>query len=169
MQSLQLGIQAPSFGTCSSTPSKKVTDERRKRERLRLRLPVLLLRTESDTPICSETSNISNDGFYCTSPQPFSPGDRLDCLIVLPAEPSDSPESGQFCIEGRVDVVRLVVDNNKGFGIGCRFGRYHVIPSRDIPAWAGPGLDRLPIRESNDSDALRDTLIIGHQNGGKPD
>jgi hypothetical protein len=145
-----------------------MTHERRKHERLRLRLPVLILGSESDIPIRSETSNISNDGFYCTSPQPFSPGDSLACLIVLPAEPSDSKESPQFCIEGRVEVVRLVVDNQKGFGIGCRFGQYHVIPRGEIPSWAG-GLDRLAINESTGSDALLEKLIIADQNGGKPD
>lgn len=151
-----------------STSTKKMTDERRKHERLRLRLPVLILGEESDTPIRSETSNISNDGFYCTSPQPFSPGDSFTCLIVLPAETSGSKEGTQFCIEGRVEVVRLVVDSHKGFGIGCRFGQYHVISSREIPLWA-VGVDRLASDESADSDALLEKLIGSHQNGGKPD
>ena len=113
-----------------------MADERRRRERLRLRLPVLLLRAESDTPIWSETSDISNDGFYCTTTLPFSPGEKLACMIGLPGQPFGSPRSGQFYLEGQVEVVRLVVSNHKGFGIGCRISNYHVITSETIPAWA---------------------------------
>jgi len=80
-------------------------DERRKRERLRLRLPVLLLKPGSNKPISSETANISNDGFYCVVQEAISPGDKLTCLLALPAQPSSSTHGDPFYIEGQVDVV----------------------------------------------------------------
>src|SRR5579872_85555 len=58
--------------------------ERRTRTRLRLRLPILLLKGEAETPLWTETTDISNNGFYCNIAQPFAPGDELKCLIVLP-------------------------------------------------------------------------------------
>jgi PilZ domain len=111
-------------------------DERRKRERLRLRLPVLLLRADSNTPISSETANISNDGFYCETPEPLSPGEKLTCLLALPTQPSISAPGDPFYIEGQVDVVRLVGDNATGFGIGCRICQYRIISREGVPAWA---------------------------------
>jgi hypothetical protein len=111
-------------------------DERRKRERLRLRLPVLLLKPGSDKPISSETANISNDGFYCVVQEPVSPGDQLTCLLALPAQPSSSTHGDPFYIEGQVDVVRLVEDGGTGFGVGCRISQYHIISREAVPAWA---------------------------------
>jgi hypothetical protein len=124
-------------------------------------LPVLVLRAEFAAPIWSETSDISNDGFYCTSPEPFSPGDQLACLIVLPQEPSDSLGSGQFYLEGRVEVIRLAVDKHKGFGIGCRFDEYHVIPGEAAPAWAREARLNQPV-------IPRDTPVIANGNAVIP-
>ena len=129
-----------------------MADEQRKRERLRLRLPVLLLRAESGTPIWSETADMSNDGFYCTTTQPFSPGERLECLIALPAQQPGSVGSDRFYLEGKVQVIRLVVNKHKGFAIGCRICQYHVVASEAIPSWAIVAeLDQPAIRGSRDS------------------
>lgn len=111
--------------------------ERRKRTRLRLRLPLLLLRTESETPLWTETADISNNGFYCTTAEPFAPGDSLTCLIELPVHPTSPDSGGHLYLEASVDVVRIVVHNGNGFGIGCQIREYRVINNQSIPAWAG--------------------------------
>ena len=107
--------------------------ERRKRARLHLRLPVLLLRTESETPLWTETADINNNGFYCNTREPFAPGDRLTCLIGLPAQPSGSD---RLYLEAKVDVVRITVNDGSGFGVGCRISQYHVINDQALPSWA---------------------------------
>jgi hypothetical protein len=103
---------------------------------LPLRLPVLLLRSNADKAISGETANISNEGFYCITSEPLSPGDRLTCLLALPAQPSSSAHGDPLYIEGQVDVIRLVWDSNAGFGAGCHICQYSIITVEAIPAWA---------------------------------
>ncbi len=111
--------------------------ERRTRTRLRLRLPILLLRTESGTPLWTETADISNNGFYCNTIQPFAPGDQLKCVIVLPAHSPGTPDNNErFYLEATVDVVRIVMNEGTGFGIGCEIRQYHVIKRDRLPSWA---------------------------------
>jgi hypothetical protein len=111
--------------------------DRRKRSRLGLKLPILLLRTESESPLRTETVDISNDGFYCSTTQPFAPGERLTCVIALPAG-SGLSEVGRerLYLHAEVDVVRIVVNNGRGFGIGCRIFGYSVLKYDAIPSWA---------------------------------
>lgn len=112
-----------------------MTNERRKRERLGLRIGVLLLRKGSDQPILSETSDITNDGFYCTSSQPLSPGEKLSGVMLLPPSPSTT-ESNQLYVEAEIEIIRLAIDNTTGFGIGCRITDYRVITRDAMPDWA---------------------------------
>jgi hypothetical protein len=106
--------------------------ERRTLARLNLRLPVLLFRTGFQEPIRTETTDFSNGGFYCTTQEPFGPGDKFDCLITLP---SHNPESGRegLLLKCAVEVVRVVARAEvPGFGIGCRISEYHVVPSQAV-------------------------------------
>ncbi len=83
--------------------------------------------------------NISNNGFYCITTQPFAPGERLTCLIGLPRRLSTSPElTDRVYLEAEVDVVRIAVNNGDGFGVGCRIFEYRVLPNEAIPSWALP-------------------------------
>ena len=112
-------------------------EDRRKRTRLRLRLPVLLLRTESEAPLRTETVDISNNGFYCNTTQPFAPGEKLTCLIGLPVRSTASPAFGdRFYLLADVDVVRIVLNNGSGFGVGCRISEFRVLTNDAIPSWA---------------------------------
>jgi hypothetical protein len=111
-------------------------NERRKRLRLRLRVPVLLT-AESEFPLRTETADISNNGFYCNTMQPFVPGDILACLIELPANSSGAFDSNdRFYLEAKVEVVRIVVNSNSGFGVGCAIREYRVINHQSLPLWA---------------------------------
>lgn len=110
-----------------------MTTERRRQERYELELPVVLLKMPGSTPIRTSTTNISNSGFYCNTQEPFSPGDQLRCLIVLPAE-EDEREDPCY-LEGDAEVIRLLV-TDEGFAVGCRLNEYHVIVDGLIPSWA---------------------------------
>ena len=119
--------------------------ERRKRERLHLRLPVLFFRAESDGPLQSETRDISNNGFYCITPHPFAPGEKLICLIGVPTRSTSKEEAKKrLYLEAEVDVVRIVVNNGSGFGVGCRISDYRVLAGNAIPSWASGQAELMP-------------------------
>ena len=112
--------------------------ERRTRTRLRLRLPILLLKDETETPLWTETADISNNGFYCNTAQPFAPGDELRCLIMLPTHaPGTADNNERLYLDAKVDVVRIVMNEGSGFGIGCEIRQYQVVNGQMLPAWAG--------------------------------
>jgi hypothetical protein len=111
--------------------------ERRTRTRLRLRLPVFFLRSEDDGPLQTETVDISNNGFYCITPHPFAPGERLACVIGIPVRSGPTLEcKDQLCLQAEVEVVRIVVTNDNGFGVGCRISDYRVLAGDSLPSWA---------------------------------
>ena len=111
--------------------------ERRTRTRLRLRLPVLFLRSEDDGPLQTETVDISNNGFYCITPHPFAPGEHLICVIGMPIRSGATLDcKDQLYLQAEVEVVRIVVNNGSGFGVGCRISEYHVLANDALPSWA---------------------------------
>jgi hypothetical protein len=103
--------------------------ERRKHHRLAVRLPVLLSRPNGEPPTASETVNISSDGFYCTTSQPFIPGERLRCIISL--RQGRQAEPYQY-LDAEVEVVRIIAPQREsGFGIGCRIWDYRLMRVAD--------------------------------------
>jgi hypothetical protein len=97
--------------------------ERRRYERLPLRLSVRLT-SERASASCCFTQNISCKGFYCVSPDPFVPGDRLKVELLLDAH---NPGCGEkrVLLKCQAQVVRI--DSTwlgPGFGIGCRIETY---------------------------------------------
>jgi hypothetical protein len=110
-----------------------VMKDRRKHARLKLRIPVLLW-AESKNPVRSETMDISSDGFYCTTSEPFAPGDRLRCLLSIQV-PFDSMES-ELTLDAEIEVMRVLIDNDTaGFGLGCRIAEYHVVNKQTALKW----------------------------------
>ena len=122
------------FSTCSKNESQdRMRTERRKLARLNLRLPVLLFRPESRSPIRTETTDISSDGFYCTTEEPFGLGDKFKCLISFPSHGHDPAKQG-LLLNCAAEVVRVVVRAEiQGFGIGCRISKYEVLPASGAP------------------------------------
>jgi hypothetical protein len=97
--------------------------ERRRYERLPLRLPVRLSRSGVMVS-AGVTENVSSQGFYCVSPDPFVLGDRLQAVLLLPAHNLNQSEM-RVCLTCQAHVVRL--DSTwlgPGFGIGCRIETY---------------------------------------------
>ena len=102
-----------------------VAEERRKRKRVALHWPVRLFRHPDTQSIESTTENLTSNGFYCVSDQPFELGERLDCVIVIPAGSfgySDSP----ICLQCRVKVMR-VEDQQQRYGLGCYIEDYDLL------------------------------------------
>lgn len=96
---------------------------RRANVRLKLRWPVLLYRNGEALSVSARTENISGGGFYCVSPESFTPGERLDACIFLPrVDPTGSNYSCLLRCE--VEVVHVALHSQAGFGMGCRIHRY---------------------------------------------
>ena len=97
--------------------------ERRKYERLPLRLPMRFINERASATSCL-TENISSKGFYCVSPDPFVPGDRLEVELFLPAH---NPGHGEKAVRLKCQVQVVRIDSTRlgpGFGIGCRIEAY---------------------------------------------
>ena len=100
-------------------------EERRKRKRIALHWPVRLFREAVTSSITSTTENLTSNGFYCVSQEPFKTGERLECIIAIPAGSfgySNSPVS----LQCRVRVMR-VEDQREGFGLGCYIEDYDLL------------------------------------------
>jgi hypothetical protein len=100
-------------------------EERRKRKRVALRWPIRLFRDQNAASVESTTENLTSNGFYCVSKEPFQLGERLECIIAIPAGSfgyADSP----ICLQCRVRVMR-VEDQHAGFGLGCYIEDYDLL------------------------------------------
>lgn len=100
-------------------------EERRKRKRVALHWPVRLSRPSGAGWVESTTENLTSNGFYCVSRQPFQPGEQLECVIAIPAGGfgySDTP----IRLQCRVRVMR-VENQQDGFGLGCFIEDYGLL------------------------------------------
>jgi hypothetical protein len=110
----------------SWTPSMMQTsEERRRRPRLSLGLPLVLRRPGTETVVEARTENVSSEGFYCLTADEFSPDELLDCEISLPGDQVSSvPEDG-LRLSCQVRVVRVVpIGMQQGFGVACHVEDY---------------------------------------------
>src|SRR5258706_13064376 len=90
--------------------------DRRKRKRVALHWPVRLFRQEGQS-VKSTTENLSSEGLYCITREPFKRGERLQCEIVIPGESPGSPEPF-LRLQCHV-TVRRVEHLHRSFGLGC--------------------------------------------------
>ena len=101
-------------------------DDRRKRRRLPLRWPVRVFRRPGMQSAEGQTANLTSEGFYCISKEPFQLGECLQCLIVIPAGSGNS----DFPVVLKCGVtVKRVEAIPSGFGLGCHIEDYMLIPS----------------------------------------
>jgi hypothetical protein len=84
---------------------------------------VLLKRPSSEDRVRTEAQNLSAEGFYCLSPEPFKPGEVLECVIDLP---SSKASPCRRTLSGRVSVLRVRRVRRNLFGIACRLEDYLV-------------------------------------------
>lgn len=112
-------------------------EERRKRKRIALRWPVRLFRDPAAPSIDTTTENLTSNGFYCISKEPFQMGERLECIIAIPSGSFGYNES-LIRLQCRVRVAR-VEEKRDGFGLGCYIEDYDLLTgSRAARANARP-------------------------------
>ena len=94
-------------------------DDRRRYPRLSHKWGIRLRQIDGQASARAETDNLSDNGMYCISDEPFSPGDRLECEFFAPGTGSSAAE---IVFRRRAIVVRLEVRGvERGFGIACEF------------------------------------------------
>ncbi len=101
------------------------TQERRKRKRIALHWPVRLFRHPNTSSVESTTENLTSNGFYCVSKESFQMGERLECVIAIPAG-SFGYSNSPIRLQCRVKVMR-VENQRDGFGIGCYIEDYDLL------------------------------------------
>jgi hypothetical protein len=95
-------------------------DDRRRRARLQLQLPVQFHRDNAESPIYGTTQNMSSEGLFCLSHACFTPGESILCSIECPAYAPDMPER-KLLITCRVRVLRTVLGADQEVnGVACR-------------------------------------------------
>jgi hypothetical protein len=97
--------------------------DRRKRPRVAVHWPVHLFRQPEGPSVESTTENLSSEGLYCIAREPFKPGVRLQCEIIVPAATLgfESP----VVLECQL-TIRRVEQLPSGFGLGCHIEDYSV-------------------------------------------
>lgn len=114
--------------------------ERRKRRRMAIHWPVRLSRAESGESIETQTEDVSSDGFYFYSTDPFTKGERLDWMLTVPAQIVGCAD---LILCGQVQVARVKRLEHAGtFGVGCCIQDYSVVPI--LPSVPEPAEDLTP-------------------------
>jgi len=101
------------------------SSDRRRRRRVAVHWPMHLFR-QSGRPVESTTENLSSEGLYCITQEPFKQGERLQCMIVIP-ETVVGLES-PILLECQV-TIRRVENLRHGFGLRLPYWgllAYHV-------------------------------------------
>jgi hypothetical protein len=88
---------------------------------------VALLALRDAEVVESSTRDLSSNGFYCCSPVPAAPGDRMVCILRVPAYHPERADA-ILSLECRVRIVRIEpVDGY--FGLGCEIEDYRFLHS----------------------------------------
>ena len=95
-------------------------DDRRKRARVALHWSMRLFRQSGEASVESIIENLSSEGLYCITSEPFKPLERLQCEIVIPATLGvESP----IVLKCRL-TIRRVEHLRSAFGLGCQIEDY---------------------------------------------
>jgi hypothetical protein len=127
----EFGIESVVHRELEDLSAMVALEERRKRKRIALHWPVRLFRDPATPSVESTTENLTSNGFYCISKEPFTLGERLDCIIAIPAGSFGYNES-PIRLQCRVRVAR-VEGQQDGFGLGCYIEDYDLLTSSKPP------------------------------------
>jgi PilZ domain-containing protein len=98
------------------------SQERRHQVRAPVRWVVYLRRPLEAPPVKSETVNLSSGGFYCQVSEPFEPGERIDCDILVP-QPRGAADTA-IILKCRAQVLRVDQGPEELYGLACRIEDY---------------------------------------------
>lgn len=105
--------------------------DRRRSPRVALHWTIYLNLRQNGYPIRTQTRDISKDGFYCLLDQPLTPGERIDCDIVVPIHGSQRSDDVVY-LRCDSQVVRVEkIGTGEEFGLACRIEDYRIVHSQD--------------------------------------
>lgn len=100
--------------------------ERRRRRRAALESVVHFSRAGSMLPISGKIRNISSQGLYCLVPEPLESGERLECMVVMPA--ARSGRGAVLCLKCQARLLRVdALAPDKAFGVALLIEEYTVV------------------------------------------
>jgi hypothetical protein len=99
-----------------------LSGDRRKYKRVPLHWLVRFFRQSGKLLVEGTTENLSTEGLYCITKEPFKRGERLQCEIVIPGKSFGSPEPF-LRLQCHITVKR-VEHVPRGFGMGCHIEDY---------------------------------------------
>jgi len=97
---------------------------------MRVHWPLLFHRCGTAEAVETVTYDLSSDGFYCFASTPFVPGECRVCTLTVP---TNHPKSGGgvVLVECKVQVMRVQLNDDGRYGIGCRIEDYRFLhPSK---------------------------------------
>lgn len=100
--------------------------DRRRRPRLRLAYSVRLQCPGEATATEAKTEDVSCEGFFFITDRRFSPGESLDCELVIPGEDPDWLVERGIVLRCRVEVMRVVHRPDECYGTACRLADYTI-------------------------------------------
>ncbi len=110
--------------------------DRRKHGRAKLHCAVNFWDPSEGSVTQTHTDNFSCDGFYCLSPEPYTPGTKLEATVEVPCTYWARNTQEHLLLQCQIEVVRVDSTGAKpGFGVACQIDRYAVlVPSpRTLP------------------------------------
>jgi hypothetical protein len=100
--------------------------DRRGRVRVALSLPIYVFADGSSEPVVGRTKNMSSEGFYCHLDQPFTIGEGVRVVIIVPGnDPRNRDRT--LSLECFSRVVRVEPVDQKRFGVACLIENYRVV------------------------------------------
>lgn len=97
--------------------------ERRRRVRTSLHLPVFFFASEHRAEVETTTQDLSSGGFYCVSPVPFPVNELALCYIKIPIYQPDRTEH-MLALRCRLRIVRVELLGECEYGVGCEIEDY---------------------------------------------
>ena len=99
--------------------------DRRQSLRVPLHWTVYLTCRGVPHPSRSTTENLSRGGFYCCVTDPLTPGDHIQCDIIVPTHASQNPDA-VLVLRCYVQVLRVEL-MAQGYGLACRIDDFSVL------------------------------------------
>jgi hypothetical protein len=125
----------PSIGIRRAVENAHAKSERRESPRLPLLWSVYIARSGAPHSLRSQTTNLSSRGFYCVLNERLTPGEHLECDLVVPTHISRSHDDVLF-LRCQTQVVRVEkLEAIEEYGLACRIEDYRLIHTagRQIP------------------------------------
>jgi hypothetical protein len=103
--------------------------DRQQNDRVEMRYAVSLWKPSDGTFTRTLTENLTPEGFFCVSNQPYRPGDQLEATLEVPTRKGGRWNLPRLALQCQVEVVRVKGGQSR---IGFRIKEYTVIEGSSV-------------------------------------